>query len=255
MRSDHSETRRLTFHADRRGMWRVTWTLGCAFLLVAWLMQRDDAAAWPAFAAVAGLLLAIGVSALFTRSRPLVGVGPDGLCVFAGDVGLRERGGPDEFTIPWSAIASVGFEPRRAARDRGDEHPITVLALCFRLRESAPRPDGDRGFDERVVGRERETAVGEHFRWRPTERTLELVGHPSGGFSSLTAAIAAAEPRLGDASAGRRVGLGGSLAYAVYDAGVAAAVAATLVLWMAGRMDMVVDLARAAVAWGGSLAP
>ena len=252
MQPDRSETRGITFHADRRGVWRVTWTLACAFLWVSWLMQRDGAAAWPLFSGIGLLHVAIGASAMLARSRPLVAVELGGLRVFAGDVKLGGSGGAGEFTIPWAAIEGVGFEARRAAQARGDEHPMTVEALCFRLHESAPRPDGHRGFVERVAGRERMSAVGEHFAWSPSERTLDLVGHPRGGFPRLTAAIAAAEPRLGDASARRRSPLGGALAYAVYDTAIAASVVGTLMLWVTGRLDVVVDLTRALLRWGAS---
>ena len=62
-------------------------------------------------------------------------------------------------------------------------------------------------------------------------------------------------PRLGDASAGRRSGLGGPIAYAAYDTGVGAAVIGTLVLWATGGMDVYADLARALFRWGGSVIP
>lgn len=244
-----------TFHEDRRGVWRVTWTLAYAFLMVAWLMQRDGAGLWPLFAGIALALLGIGVSALVARREPLLRVEPGGLQVFAGDGGLAGRGDTGAFAIPWSAISGVAFERRRAARSFGDERVMTVETLCFRLREGAPRPDGRRAFLERTVGRESETAVGEHFVWNPQERTLDLLGHPRGGFPALAAAIAHAQPRLGDACAGRRTGLGGPLAYAVYDAGLGLAVVGTLVLWATGRMDAYAALAGQLVAWGGSAVP
>jgi hypothetical protein len=253
MKSDDAGAGRLTFHTDRRGVWRVTWTLAWGFLLVAWLMRGDGAALWPLFAGVALLLVGLGVSALLAGSTPLLGVWPEGLRVFAGRLGLGGQGDASAFTIPWSAIEQVGFEPRQAAVQRGEIHPHTVIALCFRLRASAPQPDGQRGFLEPVAGRGSERALGEHFVWSPTEVTLDLLGHPRGGFSRLTAAIARAEPRLGDASAGRRPSLGGPLAYAVYDAGVALAVLGTLALWATGRMDVYAELGRRLLAWGGSL--
>jgi hypothetical protein len=244
-----------TFHSDRRGAWRVTWTLAWAFLLVAWGMRSDGAALWPLFGGIALLLIGIGVSALLARSVPLLGVRAEGLCVFAGSVGLGGSGAAGVYTIPWSAITRVAFEHRQAATQRGEIHPQTVVTLCFHLHESASSPDGSRGFVERLTGRSGERALGEHFAWTPAERTLDLLTHPRGGFARLTAAIASTEPRLGDASAGRRAGLGGPLAYAIYDVGIALVVTVTLALWATGHMDVYGELARRILAWGGSVVP
>jgi hypothetical protein len=243
------------FHEDRRAVWRVTWTLALAFTGVAWLMQRGGAFLWFLFAGAALLLAGIGVSALLARSKPVVGVGPDGLRVFAGDAGLAggARGDAGAFTIPWEAITRVAFEERVVQRRRPGENYMVVEPLCFRIAESLPSPDGQRGFLERVVGRESEMAVGEFLLWNPDERTLDLATAPRGGFPALTAAVARAAPRLGDASADRRQGLGGPVAYALYDAGVALALVATVVLWATGRADVVAAAAERVLAWGGSI--
>jgi len=250
------DTRERIFHEDRRAVWRVTWTLALAFTGVAWLMQHDGALAWLLFAGLALLLSGIGVSALLARSRPVVGVGPDGLRVFAGDRGLASgaHGDAGAFTIPWEAITSAAFEERVVHRRRAAEkHPMKVEPLCFRIAESLPSPDGQRGFLERVVGRDSEMAVGEFFLWNPDARTLDLATAPRGGFPALTAAVARAAPRLGDASAGRRRGLGGPFAYAAYDVGVALALVATVALWATGRADVVAAATERVLAWGGSI--
>lgn len=256
MESDRQATAPRIFHEDRRAVWRVTWTLALAFTAVAWLMQRSGAFPWFLFAGAGLLLAGIGVSALLARSKPVVGVGPDGLRVFAGDAGLARgaRGDAGAFTIPWEAITGVAFEERVVNRRRAhDKHSMVVEPLCFRIAESLPSPDGQRGFLERVVGRESEMAVGEFLLWSPEERSLDLATAPRGGFPALTAAVARAAPRLGDAFAGRRKGLGGPVAYAVYDAGVALALTATVFLWATGRADLVADLAARVLAWGGSV--
>ncbi len=246
---------RIVFHENRRGAWRATWTLAYAFLLVAWLMQRDGTPFWLLFAGVALILLAVGVSALAARRSPLLAVQPDGLRVYAGQRSLGGRGAASEFTIPWAAVDRIGFERRLAARSRGEEHPHTVEVLCVRLAESAARPDGGRGFLERIAGREEAIALGEHFVWNPIERSLDLVGHPRGGYSALTAAIADVEPRLGDASGRRRSGIEGPLAYAAYDASVASAVVGTLWLWTTGNMEVYAEMARALFSWGARVIP
>lgn len=243
----------ITFHTDRRSVWRVTWTLAWAFLLVAWGMQRDGAAPWPLFAGVSLLLIGIGVSTLFVRSSPLLGVRAEGLRVFAGSAGLGGAGDAGAVTIPWSSIFSVAFEQRQAAAQRGEIHPQTVVALCFRLRDPASPPDEQRGFVERLAGRGGKHALGEHFVWNPKQHTLAFLARPRGGFARLSAAIAHAEPRLGDASSGRRPSLGGPIAYAVYDLGVALAVTATLLLWATGQMDVYTEFVRQLLAWGRSV--
>jgi hypothetical protein len=223
--------RGVVFHEDGRAVWRVSWTLAFAFGGVAGLMQRDGAALWPLFAGIALLLLGLGGSALLGRRRPLLGVEPEGLRVYAGRVGLGGRGDAGAQTLPWSAIERVGFEVRAAGRSRGEDPPITVEALCFHLAESSARPDGGRGFLAELAGRAGEQALGAHWVWRPAERSLDLLGRPRGGFADLTAAVARAEPRLGDASAGRRTGLGGAFAYAVYDLGLVLGLLAAV--WLA----------------------
>jgi hypothetical protein len=258
MESQCHEAGDRVFHEDRRAVWRVTWTLALAFVGVAWLMQRGDALLWPLFAGAALLLAGIGVSALLARSKAVVGVTREGLRLFAGDVGLAggARGDGGTFTISWDAVTGVAFEERVVHRRRGREaNAVKVEPLCFRIAESAPSPDGGYGFPERLVGRDSEMAVGEFFLWNPQQRTLDLATPPRGGFSALTAAVARAAPRLGDASAERRQGLGGPLAYAVYDAGVALALVGTVALWATGRADVPASLAARLLAWGASVVP
>ena len=227
MPQDRDPMESLTFHADRRGSWRATWVLGWAFGAVAWWMQRDGAATWPLFAALAALLLGIGVSALLSRRASLVAVGRAGLRLYAGSTPVA---------IPWSAIEGVAVELRPAARARGEAHPMEVPALLVRLSSSAPSPDSGGALSSPLADRCAARALGEHWLWNPRERVLELLEHPHGGLHGLTAAIAQAEPRLGDASAGRRRGLGGPLAYAVFDAGLALAVLGSLALWATEQM-------------------
>jgi hypothetical protein len=256
MESDPDATGARIFHEDRRAVWRVTWTLALAFAGVAWLMQRGGAFPWFVFAGAGLLLAGIGLSALFARSKPVVGVGPNGLRVFAGDAGLAggAHGDAAAFTIPWEAITGVAFEERVVHRRRSHEkHPMKVEPLCFHIAESVSSPDGQRGFLRRVAGRESEMALGEFFLWSPGQRTLDLATPPRGGFPALTAAVERAAPPLGDASAGRRQGLGGPVAYAVYDLAVALALLVTVFLWATGRADVVADLAERVLAWGGSV--
>jgi len=256
MDTDRDAGRSLVFREDRRAVWRVTWTLALPFTEVAWLMQHGGAFPWFLFAGLALLLAGIGVSALLRPSKPLVGVEPDGLRLFAGDVGLGGRGGAEEAVLPWDAVTGVAFEERVVHRRRAHEkHPMKVEPLCFRIAESVPSPDGGRGFLARVAGREREMALGEHLLWNPEARTIDLMTAPRGGYAALTAAVARVAPRLGDASQGRRRGLGGPVSYGIYDAVVAVALVATVVLWALGRPDVPAGVAEQVLAWGANVVP
>jgi len=130
---------------------------------------------------------------------------------------------------------------------------MIVEPLCFRIADELPVRDGEGCFLERVSGRESEMAVGEHFLWSAGERTLDLVTAPRGGFGALTAAVERAAPRLGDASAGRRRGLGGAVSHAIYDAGLVLALAGIFLLWATGRTEVVAGVAQRVLAWGGSV--
>lgn len=251
--TDTARVDRIPFHEDRRAIWRVAWTLAYAFLLVAWLMKRDAAAAWMLFAGLALGLLVLGGSALVARSRPMLAVQEDGLRLYAGQPRLGRRGDAGALAIPWSSLQAVRFMERPAARRHADEFTPTVVALCFVLRETVAGPGGQSGWLESLDGRECAGALGEHFLWSPAERSLELITAPRGGYAALTAAIAKHEPRLGDASSARREGLGGSLAYAAYDAMVAFLVLGTLALWATGQMELYAELARGLLSWGSRL--
>jgi len=256
MDTDHDAAGSLVFREDRRAVWRVTWTLALGLTGVAWLMHHDGAFPWFLFAGLALLLAGVGVSALLRPGKPMIGVGPDGLRVFAGEVGLGGHGGAGEANLPWDAVTGVAFEERVVHRRRAhEEHPMTVEPLCFRIAEGVFSPDGQRGFLERVVGREREAALGEHLLWNPEARTIDLMTAPRGGYPALTAAVARVAPRLGDASQGRRQGLGGPVSYGIYDALVAVALVATVLLWATDRPEVVAGAAERILAWGGGVLP
>jgi len=245
-------TRGVIFYEDKRAVWRVTWTLAYGFLLVTGLMREDGALLWPLFAGVVALLLWIGVSADRQRAKHLLGMLPEGLRVFAGDVGLGGLAGAGEYVVPWEAFTSIAFERRRAHRSR-DGHHTYVTVLSLGLGEAALRPDGHRGFLEKLSERRGEWALGEHLIWNPEARRIDLLARPRGGHAKLTAAIANFTPWLDDPSLERREGLGGPIAYTLYDVALSVAVLGTLVLFATDQMDFYARLADSLFGWGGSV--
>jgi hypothetical protein len=69
---------------------------------------------------------------------------------------------------------------------------------------------------------------------------VDLLTQPRGGFAKLTAAIARFAP-----------GLGGSVAYALYDLALASVVLGTCVLFATDQMDFYTRLAERLLDWGG----
>ena len=222
-------TRGLVFYEDGRALWRVTWTLACAFLLVTGLMREDGALLWPLFAGLAALLLWIGTSCVGRRAKPLLSVLPRGLCIHAGGVGPGAFAGRVDYVVPWEDLSSLAFEQRSAHRGR-DGQDMTVTALAFGLREAAQGPEGRRGLLEQLMGRRGELALGEQLVWNSEARCIDLLARPRGGYARLTAAIAHHAPWLGDPSSSRREGLGGPIAYALYDCALAICLVSMLVL-------------------------
>jgi hypothetical protein len=244
------QTPGVIFYEDKRAVWRVTWTLALGFLLVSGLMRGDGGWLWPVFVGLALLLLWIGVSAVLRRAKPLLDVLPEGLRLHAGEVGLGGRAHASEYILPWEALTGIAFERRQAHRSRGGQK-MWVTVLSFGLGEAIVRPDGHRGFLEKLSERQGEWALGEHWIWNPETRRIDLLTQPRGGFAELTAAVAQFAPWLGDASQERREGLGGSVAYALYDLAVAVTVLGTCVLFATDQMDFYARLAERLLDWGG----
>ena len=126
-----------------------------------------------------------------------------------------------------------------------------VTVLAFAIDPAVDRPDGDRGFMEKLVGRRSAWAIGEHLIWNPETRRLDLITRPRGGWERLTAVIAERVPRLGDASHARRRGIDGALAYAVYDGFLALGLTACVAMLLLGRTEWLTRLASGALELGG----
>jgi len=244
------ETPGVVFYEDKRAVWRVTWTLAFGFLLVSGVMRGDGAWLWPLFVGAALLLLWIGVSAVLRRAKPLLGLLPDGLQVHTGEVGLSGCVHAPEYVLPWEVLTSIAFERRQAHRSRGAQK-MYVTVLSFGLGEAIVRPVVHGGFLEKLSGRRGEWVLGEHWIWNPETRRIDLLTRPRGGFAKLTAAIARFAPGLGDPSQERREGLGGSVAYALYDLALAGVVLGTCVLFATDQMDFYTRLAERLLDWGG----
>jgi hypothetical protein len=247
------ETDESVFYEDKRASWRVSWIFAYAFLLVVGLMQHNAAGLWQLpFLGIAALTFWIGITAITGRTSPLLAVSPDGLRVFAGDVGLGGTGDAAEYLLPWSAVNRVAFEERRI-RNRYDSDHMQLTVLCFEINDAISRPDGHRGFLAKLADRTEQWALGEHLTWNPESRKIDLMVTPRGGYAKLTAAISDFASKLADPSLARRNGLGGPLAYAIFDVGLAVAVLGTVVLLSTGQMGIYSRLAARIFEWGGSV--
>ncbi|MEM7411390.1 MAG: hypothetical protein AAF430_14220 [Myxococcota bacterium] len=242
----------MRFHEDRRGVWRATWTLSLGLLGVACLMRETGAGSWPLFGGLGALLVGLGATALRGPAKPLLDLLPEGLRLYAGSVGLGGIGASDHL-LAWSAIRGVAFEERRIERKPNSEDPMWVTVLAFAIDPAVESPDGGRGFVEKLVGRRDRWAVGEHFLWNPMTRKLDLTTPPRGGWRALTAAIAAQGPALSDASADRRQGIDGPLAYVVFDVALAVAVLALGGSLLAGETAWLAAVAQGALALAGQI--
>lgn len=220
----------IRFYSDRRGFWRITWTVGYMFFMVGWIMCSERTFMGYIFAGIGLLSFFFGLSPIFYRGGPLMSVNKKGIRAFIGS-----EGGGREMAIPWEYITDVRFE-KRIRKFRAGSMPSSNTVLCFQINDpEMAAQSGSLFYRSYWKGGSRIRSGGQFF-WHKEKNELDMINPPKGGFSALIQAMAKYDSRLKDVRYPHRKVLGGTFSHLIFDILLFILVTGTCFAWATDRM-------------------
>ena len=220
----------IRFYSDRRGFWRITWTVGYMFVMVGWIMRSEGTFMGFIFAGIGLLSFIFGLSPIFHREGPLISANRKGISAFIGF-----EGGGQEMAIPWEHITDIRFE-KRVRKSRAGSMPTSNTVLCFQINDPEMAAQSGSLFYRSYWKGDSRIRSGGQFFWHPEKNELDMINPPKGGFPALIQAIAKYDSRFKDVRYPHRKGLGGTFSYLIFDILLFMLVTGTCLAWATDRM-------------------